>query len=68
MKNKYKVETITVINHNPIGSTIELSEKEAKYFESIGYVRIIGEIKPDKKASAPKKTAKKTESTKPKEK
>ena len=63
MSKKFNVETVgAVIDRNPIGSTIELSEKEAKYFESIGYVRIINEIKPKakpaKKASAPKKPAK----------
>ena len=64
MSKKFNVETVgAVIDRNPIGSTIELSEKEAKYFESIGYVRIIEEIKakpkPAKKAkSAPKKPAK----------
>lgn len=64
MAKKFNVETIgAVIDRKPIGSTIELSEKTAKHLESIGYVRIIGEVKPKpkpvKKASAPKKTAKK---------
>lgn len=65
MAKKYNVETVgAVIDRNPIGSTIELSEKTAKYFESIGYVRIINEVKPkpkpSKKATTPKKTAKKS--------
>ncbi len=67
MTKKYNVETIgAVIDHNPIGSTIALSEKSAKYFESIGYVRIINEVKPKPKP-AKKTTTKskaKTESKK----
>lgn len=63
MAKRYTVETVgAVIDRKPVGSTIELSEKTAKHLESIGYVRIIGEVKPKptpaKKASAPKKTAK----------
>ena len=62
MSKKFNVETVgAVIDRNPIGSTIELSEKEAKYFESIGYVRIINEIKPKAKP-AKKPTTRRTTS------
>lgn len=60
MTKKFNVETIVIIDRNPIGSTIELSEKTAKYFETIGYVRIINEVKP--KPKTVKKTTTKSKS------
>lgn len=64
MSKKFNVETVgAVIDRNPIGSTIVLTEKESKHFESIGYVRIISEIKPKAAPKkAPAKKATKTES------
>ena len=62
MSKKYKVETVgAIVDGKPLGSTIELSEKTSKRLESIGYVRIIGEVKSQAKkaSSAPKKPAKK---------
>lgn len=60
MMKKYNVETEAIIDRNPIGSTITLPEKEAKHFESIGYVRIINEVKPKPKTA--KKTTTKSKS------
>jgi len=76
MTQKYNVETTAVIDRNPVGSEIVLPAKAAKYYESVGYVRILSEVKPKakpksalaKKASAPKKPAAKTTASKPKEK
>ena len=64
MTKKYNVETVgAVINRSPIGSKIVLSEKEAKHLESVGYVRIISEVKPKATPKkAPAKKATKTES------
>lgn len=59
MTKKYNVETEAIINRNPIGSIITLPEKEAKHLESIGYVRIINEVKPKPK-TAKKTTTKST--------
>lgn len=53
-----KVKTVgAIINGQPIGSTIEMTEAEAKHYEKLGYVEIIEEAKPGpvKKESAPKK-------------
>lgn len=62
-----KVKTIgAVFNGQPIGSTIELSEVEAKHYEKLGYVEVIKEKpkatpKADEKGkSAPKKSASKS--------
>lgn len=71
MTQKYNVETTAVIDRNPVGSEIVLPAKAAKYYESVGYVRILSEVKPKskpksvpaKKASAPKKPATKTSKT-----
>ena len=60
MTKKYNVETVVVIDRNPIGSTIMLSEKEANHLESIGYVRIINEVKTKSKTT--KKTTTKSKS------
>lgn len=54
-----KVKTTAVVNRNPVGSTIELPKATAEKLSAKGYVIIIGEIKPAKKVSAPKKPAKK---------
>lgn len=57
---KYLVETIAVINRNPIGSKIELTKSSAEKLSAKGYVKILDEVKPKvapvKKASAPKKS------------
>ena len=70
MTKNVKVETVgAIVDGNPLGSTIELSEETAKRLEAKKYVRIIEEVKPVKKATAaPKKPArtsskKKTEAT-----
>ena len=55
---KLKVETMVVIDRNPIGSTIELEERTAKRLEAQKYVRIIGKATEPKKESAPKKSPK----------
>ena len=57
--SKVKVETIAVIDRNPIGSIIELNERTAKRLEAKKYVRIIEKISKPKKESAPKKASKK---------
>lgn len=61
---KVLVETIAVINRNPIGSKIELTKSSADKLSAKGYVKILDEIKPKptpvKKASAPKKSESKT--------
>jgi len=47
MTKKFKVKTVgAIFNNQPLGSTIELDEKTAKKYESIGYVTITGEVKP----------------------
>lgn len=54
-----KVKTIgAVFNGQPIGSTIELSEAEAKHYEKLGYVEVVKVAsKSDEKGkSAPKKS------------
>ena len=68
MVTKYKVKTKAVFNGQPVGSTIELDEKTARKYESLKYLEIIEEIKSNqksqsKKESAPKKPAKKKDST-----
>lgn len=55
--SKFKVKTNAVINHNPVGSTIELPKADADRLSHIGYVDIIEEVKPK---PAKKKTATKT--------
>lgn len=65
-----KVETIAVINSNPIGSTIELAKSSADKLSAKGYVKIIAESTPKpatvKKVSAPKKPTAKASETKKK--
>ena len=55
---KVKVETMAVIDRNPVGSTIELEERTAKRLEAQKYVKIIGKVSEPKKESAPKKSPK----------
>ena len=66
---KVKAKTAAVFNGLPVGSSIILDEKTAKKYESLKYLEIIEEIKSNqksqsKKESAPKKPAKKKDSTK----
>lgn len=65
---KYKVKTKSVFNRQPVGSIIVLDGKTAKKYEALKYLEIIEEIKSNqksqsKKESAPKKPAKKKDST-----
>lgn len=64
MSKKYKVKTAAVFNRQPVGSIIELDEKTAKRYEALKYLEILGEAKPVKKESAPKKPAAKSKSKK----
>lgn len=68
MATKFKVKTAAVFDGRPAGSTIELDESLAKYYEALKYVEIIEEVKaPVKKSSsATKKPASKRTSTKSK--
>lgn len=59
MTKKYRVKTKAVIQYNPPGSIIELSEEETQRLVNKKYAEIVEEVKPVKKASAPKKPAKK---------
>lgn len=53
---KVKVELLGAsVNGKPVGSQIEIEQADAKYLESIGYVRIIEEKKASPKKQAPKK-------------
>lgn len=62
-----KVKTIgAVINGQPIGSTVEMTEAEAEHYAKLGYVENVKEPtpKPVKKESAPKKPATKAKGKK----
>lgn len=66
---KIKVEVLgAYVDGNAPGSTIEIDERSAKHFESIGYVRVIKAEKKtestsdEKGTSAPKKSEAKPKS------
>lgn len=53
-----KVKSVgVVINGQPAGSTVEMTEAEAKHYEALGYIERIAQPTPVKKESAPKKPA-----------
>lgn len=58
-----KVKTLTVVNHNPVGSELEFDENTAKWLESYGHAEIVGKVsaKPAKKKSESKKDEPKDE-------
>lgn len=66
MATKFKVKTAAIFDGQPAGSTIELDESLAKYYEALKYVEIIEEVKaPVKKStSATKKPASKRTTSK----
>lgn len=57
-----KVETAAVVNRNPVGSVIKLPKATAEKLSAKGYVNIIEEVEPVKKAPVKKKPAKTKES------
>ncbi|AVP37426.1 hypothetical protein [Staphylococcus felis] len=62
---KIKVKTLAVIDSNPVGSVIELDEKDVERFSKIGYVKEVEGAKSAKDST--KKTQAKRRNTKTKE-
>ncbi len=68
MAKVYRVKTKAVFNGEPVDSTLEMDEVQAKKYEALKYLEILDEVKPKpKRKPAQKKQAEAMTEAKPKE-